>query len=139
MPRTELFRQQHESIIALAQEITWRLDPSVLASNARDTWMLLSTLSGKLGTHLAMEDRSLYPSLLNHSDQKVKHTAREFITEMGTISQAYSSYKVKWATSSSIQEAPDIFVKETRQIFSALRQRVDKENKILYPLLDTVE
>lgn len=139
MPRTDMFRQQHESIIALAQEITWRLDPGVLGSNARDTWMLLSTLSGKLGTHLAMEDRSLYPSLLSHSDERVKHTAREFITEMGAISQAFTSYKVKWATSSAIQDAPETFVKETRQIFSALRQRVDKENKILYPLLDTVE
>ena len=136
MSKTAKFRTQHDELLGLATEISSHLNVNELSHDASNIRKLLSMLIGKLGVHLSMEDKGLYPRLLDHPDNKVKETAQRFMDEMGGIGEVLENYKTKWSTSSKIQQSADVFVEETKVLFSALAQRIDAENDELYPLFD---
>jgi len=129
------FKRQHDDLVKVANEISGLLNPVQLSKDAVQVRTLLSTLAGKLKIHLAMEDKALYPKLLAHHDEVVRRTATQFMDEMGGISEAFTSYLNKWPTASVIQSNASTFVRETKEIFSALSMRIQKENNKLYPLV----
>ncbi len=133
---TSNFIQQHEDMLTVAKEMSKLLDPNILGKDAQPVRSLLSKLSAKLKIHLASEDKSLYPELLNHKDENVKATAKKFMDEMGSISSVFVKYTEKWVSADAIQKNPNDFIKETEGLFSALAKRIEKENKELYPLVD---
>lgn len=133
---TSSFVQQHEDMLVIAKEISKLLDPNILAKEAQPARSLLSKLSAKLKIHLASEDKSLYPELLNHKDANVKATAKKFMDEMGGISDVFVKYTEKWVSADAIQKNPNDFIKDTKDLFSALAKRIEKENRELYPLVD---
>ena len=96
----------------------------------------LSKLAGKLLLHLGAEDEHLYPNLMASNDAETKKIAQQFVDEMGGIAKAFLGYNEKWKTASSIQADAAGFITETKGIYAALADRIDKENNILYPLMD---
>lgn len=133
---TANFIQQHEDLLSVAKEMSKLLDPNILGKDAQPVRSLLSKLSAKLKIHLASEDKSLYPELLNHKDANVKATTKKFMDEMGSISSVFVKYTEKWVSADAIQKNPNDFIKETEGLFSALAKRIEKENRELYPLVD---
>ncbi|NOY39974.1 MAG: hemerythrin domain-containing protein [Nitrospirae bacterium] len=83
-----------------------------------------------------MEDNSLYPRLLASKDEKIRKIAKQFIEEIGGIAPAFNNYLNKWPNPASIESNPSDFINETRDLFNALKNRIDRENNILYPLID---
>ncbi len=135
--RTDNFRRQHTDLLAVAGELGKHLNVTELSADPKPAAALLSKLSGKLQVHLAMEDDTLYPHLLEHSDSQVRSTAQRFISEMKGIASAYQAYASRWGAPKKIQADPAGFIKETQGIFQALTQRIDKENNDLYDLVDS--
>jgi hemerythrin-like domain-containing protein len=129
---TEKFRLQHNEILGVAGEITEELRGKGDAAVMRK---LLSNLAGKLNFHLALEDNALYPRLMERKDSKANVMAKKFLHEMGGLGQAFTAYNNKWQVS-AIRSDPSGFANETRAVFSALTQRIAKENRELYPLAD---
>ncbi len=136
MSYTKRFRAQHTDMLAIVTEITPHLDVDVLTINATETRLLLSKLLGKLAIHLAMEDQSLYPQMLDHTDERVKEMARKFIDEMGGLGEAVNAYRNKWPSDLPIQEEPAEFIAQTNEIFIALANRIERENRELYKMVD---
>jgi len=122
--------------MSLATELSRLLLATKLAKDAAQAHKLLTELTGKLIVHLAAEDQVLYPQLLKAKNPRTQTMAKRFITEMGSIAQAFKSYVVKWGSPASIQANPEAFVTETKGIISALGERIRKENTQLYPLAD---
>ena len=130
---TDKFRAQHEEILAVAREITQRLQqPGLDAPLLRK---LLSNLAGKVSFHLAMEDDALYPRLKGQQDSRANQMATKFMTEMGGLAAVFAAYNAKWQVS-AIKADPERFAEETRKVFGALAHRIQRENKELYPLAD---
>ena len=138
MSRTQKYREQHDSLLQIATEISGYLTVQKVTDEAESIRRLLSTLFGKLNVHLAMEDKSLYPQLLDNSNEQVKVLASRFIKEIGGIGEAINSYKSNWPSATKIKDDPDTFISQTKDIFKALSQRIDKENNELYATLDTL-
>ena len=136
MSITENLRKQHHELLEIAARLTRELDEHALSRNASTARTTLSQFSGKLKVHLNMEDRSLYPRLIGSESETVRDTARSFIAEIGGIGEAFLKYLDRWPNSSSIQREPKEFIRETRDILSAVAKRIDKENRDLYPLVD---
>ena len=136
MPKTDRFRRQHDQLLEVVGEITSYLNPAAIDVNASDVARLLARLSGKLRIHLAMEDESLYPRLLKSSDPRISATADEFIAEMGTIGVTFKSYMDTWGSASYIKRDPNAFISDTKELFSALGDRINRENNELYPIVD---
>ncbi len=138
MGLTDNFKKQHKELLQTAKEISDVLDAEKLSRNAGNARSLLSKLAGKLTVHLLMEDRSLYPNLLKHSDPNVQSLAKRYIDEMGDVKTTFEKYSKNWVTSSKIQDNPDGFVRETKGILDALAKRIEKEDNELYPAVDRI-
>ena len=139
MGSTKNFREQHEKLLTIVKEIQTYLTADKITAQADTVKNLLFQLFGKLNVHLSMEDKVLYPKLLNHANEKVKSIAQKFSDEMGGIGAAVTAYKSKWPTTASIKNDPESFIEETKKIFSALSARIEKENNELYTMVDELD
>ncbi len=135
MTQIQRYIDQHEQLLKIAGDIAEKLHENTLKQDASRVRILLAEFAGKLKVHLAIEDKSLYPYLLTHEDETVKSTTRKFIEEMGHLYQAFSDYLEHWPGAPSIQKDAGKFIEETKEIVRALENRIDRENRELYPLV----
>ena len=138
MEITDSLRTTHQEIQTIVSQILENLDESALSEKAKEVRSLLVGLSGKLGMHLAVEDKSLYPNLLKHENDEVRLTAKKFMDEMGGISAAFKAYLNKWPHSRDIAANPNDFIRETKNVFRELSDRIDREDNELYKLVDNI-
>ena len=136
MVKTKYFRDQHVELLTIASEISAQLNVNKLSNDASEVSELLSKLLNKLTVHLSMEDEKIYPKLLRHHGEKIKTIAQKFIDEMGGIGKVVAAYADKWFSASEIQKNPSTFITETNNIFDALANRIERENKELYKIID---
>lgn len=129
---SDKFRAQHDEILAMAGEITVKLKGKPDATEIRK---LLSNLAGKVNFHLAMEDKALYPRLMQVKGSDAQVTATKFQNEMGGLAEVFSSYNNKWQVS-AIRSDFEGFAEQTRKVLGALAHRISRENADLYPLAD---
>ena len=139
MTNTKIFRDHHDELLSIATKVSAFLSEEKLKESASEVRGLLSKLFAKLGIHLAMEDKALYPKLLGSSDEKIRTMAKQFMDEMGGIGEAVGNYKKKWPTHFSIEQSPNDFIKETEGLFEALGNRIEKENSQLYKMVDELD
>jgi len=135
MAASDTYRKQHAELVEIVRSIEVLLDPAKLATAATETRNLISKLLGKLSIHLAMEDQSLYPRLIQHADKSVREIAKRFATEMGGVKPSVESFGRKW-TEAELRANPTAFCDEAKKLFVVLADRIKRENTQLYPLLD---
>lgn len=136
MAVTDLFRSQHEAILDVAFTISDMLDPGTLPANVSRVMESLAELDRRMTTHLLLEDQSLYPMLMCHPSEDVRGTAQCFVDEMGDLAEHFRQYKKRWMSVEQIMGSTEGFIRETREIFAAMSDRMDRENSDLYPLID---
>jgi hypothetical protein len=126
--------QQHRELIKNAKAMFGWLDADKLRKlGAAEVFKALSTLSGVLKVHLAMEDRSLYPKLLQHGDLQIRTLAQKFLDDRKTIQERYDEYRGAWHTAMAIEKSPEAFIEDTRLILGILYQRMKLEDDVLHP------
>lgn len=136
MNRTANFRKQHDDILMLVKDITAALRSTLSEEDAARLRAMLAQLSGKLSVHLAMEDKSFYPTLVGSADPELQRIARQYSSEMGPLASTFQAYVQKWSTARVIHADPAGFSSDTRTVFGALTARIQKENTHLYHLAD---
>ncbi len=134
MADTKQFSEQHEDLMSVAHQLAIALGAGALARDAWEVRGLLSTLAGKLKVHLALEDNILYSALLESPDENVRNVSQQFLDEMGGIAKAFQVYIEKWPHAMAVEERPQEFSDETQVILTILAERIEKEEKILYPM-----
>ena len=130
-------RQEHARLV----EIVGRLAKCVAQPRppaASELFKLRHELSSTLIAHLKAEDWVLYPRLLASAQGKIAETARAFSDEMGGLAAAYTGYADKW-TANSIEQDWRGYCDETAGIIEALTNRIRRENRELYPLLEALD
>ena len=132
----DTYRIQHDGLLEIAGEISKHLDISSLRQDERKVHSLLNQLAGKLNVHLAMEDNSLYPKLLEHPQENVRSVTLHYMQEMGNMANAFKRYMDTWKVSQTIQDEPDEFILQTDRMIVALRSRIERENSELYHLAE---
>lgn len=135
MARTDSFKVQHQKALELAKAIDQRLVPPSTVTDAQAVAMDLAKLLGVLQVHLNMEDRALYPSLMESGNATTKATAEKFMREMGGIGEAFTAYAKEW-NASAIRANPEGFITQTKKVFTILGDRIKREEAELYPLAD---
>lgn len=127
--------RQHNDILDLAHKISAYQNEAKITSDAFAISLLLGQLAGKLKIHMTTEDKFLYPSLLNHTDDNIRTLSRRFADEMGGIAKAFDNYKTTYMSAKEISTNPTAFLNETKLIIAAIDKRIAKENTELYPLI----
>lgn len=130
-------RNEHAELVQIVGEWEALIDsdtppPSVELFDVR------RRLSGLLIAHLKAEDWVLYPPLLESDDPDIARTARRFVDEMGGLAASYSILMDRW-DALSIQADWTHYRKEARAIAQALGNRIVRENRELYPLVERAD
>ena len=102
--KTKLFRDQHQELLKLMDEISVFLNEEKFLPNIDKVLSILGFFSEKLKIHLLMEDNALYPFLMNSDVEELKHTAKSFYDEMRTLSDNFLYYRKKWPSASGIKK-----------------------------------
>lgn len=131
----DLLKNQHITIRQLVREIEERIYSGDLTMQAFDISLKIGQLSGLLLLHLKSEDEVLYPSLMHSTDKKTRNLAQEFNRDMGSLAGDFIEYKRSYMLASRIKSEPQKFKLESRTIISALKNRLDKEDRYLYSLV----
>ncbi len=88
--------------------------------------------------HLKTEDWVLYPRLLVSPDKHIAATARAFIDEMGGMAAAYIGRTEKWSADVIAADWAG-YCRDSRTLLEALSNRILRENRELYPLLESLD
>ena len=127
-------REEHANLVSIAGRLS-----SVIARDepppSTDLYALRQELIGAVIRHLKREDWVVYPRLLASSDNRVEQTARSFSKEMGGLAKTFTDYAQRWGSFAIEDDWPG-YRRETAKIISALTQRITRENRDLYPLLE---
>ena len=103
--------------------------------------MELATARGQLREnlvrHLKCEDWILYPRLMATGDQELMRITRDFEIEMGDLAGDFIAYDDKWTSERVAADWTD-FCRETVIVFDLLAMRVEREERELYPLAETL-
>jgi hypothetical protein len=130
-------RQEHAELIEIARKLDVVISKPSPPSQV-ELFNLRRELTSTLIAHLKAEDWVLYPRLLSSKDPNVAATANAFIEEMGGLAAAFAGYNDKWP-------APAIhanwagYCEHSGAIIAALTNRISRENRELYPLLEAID
>ncbi len=129
--RTELSAEHAElDVLAerLIRQVTQPGGPDSELASIR--WRLNHVLM----VHLAKEDRHLYPQLQRCGEPRVQALATRFANEMGNLAEQYLAYTNEW-TAQKIAADQRGFSTATLSVMRALRQRILREERDLYPMI----
>jgi hypothetical protein len=129
-----LLRQQHDDLEIVAGELLLAISSETYQSVATLRWKL----ARELIVHLGLEDRLLYPALIDGSNRAAALMATQFKTEMGGLADGFTAYMATWDSQRMVKEWP-AFCRETRAILALLGARIDRENRDLYPQAAVIE
>jgi hemerythrin-like domain-containing protein len=96
----------------------------------------LARLAGILRTHFALEDEILYPTMIESDHRQAAVMARVFRTEHANLANQFERFIGRWSKSAAIAASLRQFEFEAGMFFAALRDRIDRENRELYPLAE---
>lgn len=128
------FQRQHDDARAIVAEINTALATTAIDPHALSN--MLVRLGGLLRIHFAMEDKSLYPALLDSHHYDAAQTARLYQHEMGGIWRDLQLFIERWRVSAIIEADSATFRAECVEILASLLERIDREDRLLYPLAD---
>jgi len=128
-------RRQHDDIMEIVDRLFEYIKKDSIREYVKDIARDVNVLSGKLRIHLQEEDRVLYPMMEKSDDRKIRKSNECYQREMKDLFDLFNQYKNKYNISGKILDNTESFIKETEQILSALKKRIEKENNELYPSL----
>ena len=123
--------EEHARIDRLAQKLR-----GLVGERRRDVGAILACLrhlSLELSAHLTYEDSFIYPMLADLSNEPVRSQADAFVAEFSSLREDWSLYLREW-TDECIEADWDQFAETTMALLFRLDRRVQRENKLLYPL-----
>jgi hypothetical protein len=137
--RTINLKRQHDAAVDLVGQINDLARNLASADAAYRIAVLLAKLTGMLRIHFVQEDKTLYPYMIGSANSAAATVARTFQVEMGGLGAAFDSFSRRWSSSSAILRDFDTFRRESEQVFTALGDRIRRENEQLYPLADAIQ
>lgn len=129
-------RDEHAALITLARILTGMIrapQPPRMTELTAARGLLRDTLL----RHLKCEDWILYPRLKASGDPDLIRITREFELEMGDLAADFAVYDEKWTAGRVTAAWPD-FCRETAIILEMLGMRVEREERDLYPLAESL-
>ncbi|MBP2301153.1 hemerythrin domain-containing protein [Azospirillum picis] len=133
---TAIYREHHANVSKLVDRIEVLLTAPATASDPGPLTTAVRDLFGIFAVHLSLEDKALYPRLMTHPDPALRGTAARFQAEMGNLRARFDQYRTRWPGPLAVARDPAAFVSETREVVTALKQRIAREDHGLYDIID---
>jgi predicted nucleic-acid-binding protein len=111
----------------LANEEIVRQKSSYLSSLVKD-------INEKSHLSFSKEDKMSLIKVLKDSDEQTREEIQTIINENLKISKNFNIYSKTYEKSHTIQNNPEMFIKNSMDLYSDLMQRMKLEEKLLKPL-----
>lgn len=131
-------QQEHRAIIRIGSDLIGVSREVRSREDADDARFLIEQLDRVLGLHLELEDSELYPALIGCGNPDAAEVAVACAEDMGGLAEVWSDYLRHWPAGMIYRDA-DRFAAVTRVLIEAVAQRVDREERELYPLAECLE
>lgn len=128
------FKAQHVEILRDIKSLR-ELSHHGIEGRSTEIAALLSSMTSKISSHLAMEDLTLYPSLRENEAPKIATMGRAYQEEMKGISMAYINFSRHW-NSTTLAADPQKFRDEANVVLKMVHSRIVKENTQFYPAIE---
>ena len=129
------YTSKHAVIEQLLSAIEGTVSSGISEKNAGVVFTVLTRLASAVRSHLASEDTYLYPDLLKSAVPATRKTAETYRDQMTAITQRFEDFIRDFNSTNAILTQKDAFVQEFKDLASALRTRMAKEEKELYKLI----
>ena len=130
--------RQHLDIKGLLKKINSILSIRNMEDSLDELVWDINTLAGKLNIHMKTEDKFLYPELINSSNNNLRNISKEYSEEMGSIHIIFTEFKNQFNTKNKILNDKDKFLIESKKVLKLLENRIEKEDKSLYPKIKSL-
>lgn len=131
------FKTQHVEILSGISALR-ELAHQGIESHAVDMAHELKALSRVITTHLAIEDRILYPSILRNGDLRLARMAREYQDDMKGIANAFIAFARRWGSATALARDPEGFRKDANSVLKDVHARMMRENREFYPEIEAL-
>ena len=129
---------QNEKITELSKVLNLLIENRSVCDTGTTCDMFFKYLDS-VKKHLDIEEKELYQTLLTHPDNKVKNTANQFLTGSAEIRKIFKNYKKRWCHHEHLRiKDHDAFVKDTRDMFQIVLDRIVDETEKFYPVVRDV-
>jgi hypothetical protein len=115
-------------------EVVSRSDPPPRV----ELFELRHNLVSMLLAHLKLEDRALYPRLIESRQVELAAAGQAFKDEMTILAPAFVAYCDKWGVA-AIEDDWAGYCQDTRAMLDGLMNRLLRENRELLPLLERLD
>ena len=129
------YTSKHAVIEQLLSAIEGTVSTGISEKNAGVVFTVLTKLASAVRSHLASEDTYLYPDLLKSAVPATRKTAETYRDQMTAITQTFENFIRDFNSTNAILTQKDAFVQEFKDLASALRTRMAKEEQELYKLI----
>ncbi|MGH8074695.1 MAG: hemerythrin domain-containing protein [Lysobacter sp.] len=126
------YKNDHVTILGQVEELRQLIRSGIEAQADAIAEHLIRVSSG-IKFHLLAEDSVLYPAMEKAASADVVALSRRYQAEMADIAQGFREFVARWRVGSRIAAEPETFRDEANQIFRALYERLQRENRELYP------
>jgi len=131
----EKYRHQHSDILKSIQTLR-ELSRLGIAQQAAEIARCVIAMSSVIKLHLSVEDRYLYPELQSCGDRRLARMGLQYQQEMRQIASAYIGFASRWNEASKLARDPEGFRREANQVLKILFERIRKENREFYPVIE---
>lgn len=138
MARTTMLRAQIDAAEAMLDRILIAIDAYRGDASAYPLSLDLARLASVLRIHTSLGDRFLYPFMIASGQPETVAIARLFQSEIGHLGKRFDRFMQRWSTSSAIASGVQQFRCDAEVMFGALRQRLRREVRDLFPLADAL-
>ena len=135
MSNVNKLRGEHAKLAVIVGQLSGIIAQDTPAP-AQELYPIRMRLASELIKHLKSEDWILYPKLLASRNQGVALTAKAFSASMGGLASQFKTYCERW-DSDAIMHNWARYQAETFEILRFLTLRMSREERDLYPLLDS--
>lgn len=131
------FKHQHVDILSGIAALR-KLTHQGIEDHAVDIAHELKALSTVVTSHLAIEDRILYPSIRRSGDANMADMAESYQEDMKGIANAFINFARRWSSATILAKRPDDFRAEANSVLKNVHERMLRENREFYPAIEAL-
>jgi len=132
------YKNQHSEIMQCIAELR-NFAKAGINRNAAEIARTIVSMSSTIKLHLAVEDQALYPALQSGSNTALAKMGRKFQDEMGAIASAYVGFAGRWNSAAKLTQDPEGFRSDANSVLKILHERIQAENMVFYPAIETLQ
>lgn len=128
-------KEQNKEISQLCDVLSVLMEQPSLHSNPF-VCDLMTRFKEKVWVHLVFEDNTIYAALLHTGDEKISDTAKAFHDSAKEIKHRFSGFVRHWCSLPGTNSEHEMLSKESREIFTLIRERIAYEDEKIFPLVE---